>query len=73
MKHLTTECGYDIYELSKEECKEHGRVYPTLCAFYSDWDESEDGERHVNDSECEFETLREAKSWCKYYQRNVCL
>jgi hypothetical protein len=73
MERLTSAWGYDIYELSKEECKENGRVYPTLCAFSSDWDEAEDGERHVDNSESEFETLKEAKGWCNYYQRNVCL
>ena len=73
MIRIASVCGYDIYELTKEECKANGRVYPTLCAFYDDWDEEEDGERHVNTSESEFETLKEAKEWCNYYQRNVCL
>lgn len=69
MKKVENFYGYDIYELSKEECRENYRVFPCLCAFCDNWDEYEDGVRTPNASECDFENLQEAKQWCKEYDR----
>ena len=70
MERVASVFGYDIYELSKEECRKNGRVYPTFCVFPDNWDEEEDGERQVNLSETEEVNLTEAKCWCSYYRRN---
>lgn len=70
MKKVTTKYGYDVYELTKDECKRNGRIYPLLCAFPNDWDEKEDGKRHVNYSNSEFETLQEFEDWAKEYRRD---
>lgn len=69
MKKIASMYGYEIYELSREEARKEGRVYPCLCAFYDDWDDEEDGVRDVNYSECEFDNLDEANEWCKEYRR----
>lgn len=56
--------------LRKTNAQSNGRIFPLLCAFPNDWDEKEDGERHVNYSNSEFETLQEFEDWAKEYRRD---
>ena len=70
MKQVANFYGFDIYELTEQEAKKACRVYPCLCAFPDNWDEDEDGEREVDISECEFDSLVEAETWCRRYRRD---
>lgn len=70
MKKIDNFYGYDIYELSLAECRENGIQYPTLTAFYDDWDEDEDGQRTWSAGECDFDTIEEAREWCREYSRH---
>ena len=63
MKKIETTRGYDIYELTKEECKEKWYEYPTFAIF-------DEGETYENGIEqCSVGTLEEAEEWCKEYDR----
>ena len=64
MKKIETAYGYDIFELTKEECKE--RWYEFLC--FAVFVEGETYET-VGLDESTFGTLEEAKDWCKEYDR----
>ena len=64
MKKIETTQGYDIYELTKEECKEKWYEYPTFAIF-------DEGENYDNGVEqCSVSTIEEAKEWCEEYSRN---
>ena len=56
--------GYDLYELTKEECKEKWYEYPTIAIF----DEGEDYDTGCE--QCSVGTLEEAEEWCKEYRRD---
>ena len=63
MKKIETTYGYDIYELSKEECKQRYYEFPTFAIF-------DEGETYDTDVEqCSVGTLKEAHAWCKEYDR----
>lgn len=64
MKKVKTAYGYDIYELTKEECKKRWYEYPCFCAFC-------EGENFdtVGYEECSLGTLGELVEWCKEYAR----
>lgn len=64
MKKIETTNGYDLYELTKEECSKMWYEYPTIAIF-------DEGENYENGIEqCSVGTLEEARSWCKEYARN---
>lgn len=59
-KYLGRESSYRIYELTEEECKRHGREYPTIVCWH------EDGEiGNMNLTENETETVEEMRKWCR--------
>ena len=63
MKKIETAYGYDIFELTKEECREKWYEYPTFAIF-------DEGENYDNGIEqCSVGTLAEARMWCKEYDR----
>lgn len=63
-KFIKTQGNFRIYELDKEECKIHGREYPTLVCW--DKDDHEDiGNMSLTKNESE--TLEEMIKWCKEY------
>lgn len=64
MKKIETMCGYDLYELTKEECNKHWYEYPCIAIFC-------EGETYdtVGCDESTFETIKEARAWCKEYDR----
>ena len=65
MLKLTTSYGYDIYELTEQECNENFYEYPCFCAVYEG--EDFDGAGH---EECSVGSLNELLDWCKEYRRD---
>ncbi len=65
MKLVETTHGYDIYELSEQECKESFYEYPTYAVFVEG--ENRDMVGFEEDSEG---SLEEARKWCEKYSRN---
>lgn len=57
---------YRVYELDQRECKQHGREYPTLCAWIANHHEDIG---NMNLTENETETLEEMRAWCEEYSR----
>lgn len=70
MKFLQTANGYDIYELSADECKKNFRTFPLFCCFHAG---TEPVDRDLALSENEAETLDEMLDWCKQYSRDSIL
>ena len=63
MKKIETAYGYDIYELTKEECKERWYEFPCFVVF-------DEGENYKNGIEqCSVGDLGSAKAWCQEYDR----
>lgn len=69
MKFLQTAHGYDIYELSADECKKNFRTFPLFCCFNAETTEPIDRELALSENEAE--TLEEMLSWCEKYCRNI--
>ena len=67
MKFLQTTNGYDIYELSADECKKNFRTFPLFCCFHAG---TEPIDRDLALSENEAETLDEMLDWCQKYNRD---
>lgn len=57
--------GYDIYELTEQECDERFYEFPCFCAFY----EGDDFES-AGHEECSVGTLKEMLDWCEEYRRD---
>lgn len=70
MKFLQTTNGYDIYELSADECKKNFRTFPLFCCFHAG---TEPIDRDLALSENEAETLDEMLDWCQKYNRDSIL
>jgi hypothetical protein len=61
---IKTEGNFSIYELSNNECRQHGREFPTLVCW--DKDDHEDiGNMRLTKNETG--TLDEIISWCREY------
>ena len=65
MVEVTSAFGYDIYELTEEECDEGFYEYPCFCAVC----EGEDFEG-AGHEECSVGTLNEMLDWCREYRRD---
>jgi hypothetical protein len=63
-KFIKTQGNFRIYELDENECKAHGREYPTLVCW--DKDDHEDI-GNMSYTENETETLEEMVKWCNEY------
>ena len=65
MEKVETTNGYDIYELSEDECEERYYSHPTFAVFV-------EGETYdtVGAEETSEGSLEEAQNWCKRYSRN---
>lgn len=64
MVKIETNNGYDIYELTKQECKDLWYVYPTFAVFV-------EGETYetVGYDETSEGSLEDARKWCERYSR----
>lgn len=58
MKKIKTVKNYNIYELTKEECKQKYYEYPTFAIFDKNYE---------NIEECSVGTIEEAEEWCNEY------
>lgn len=65
MVKVETKFGYDIYELTEQECDERFYEFPCFCAFYEDDDFESAGHE-----ECSVGTLKEMLDWCEEYRRD---
>lgn len=64
MKKIETVNGYDIFELSQQECNEHWYESPCFAVFV-------EGENYdtVGVEETTEGSLEDARKWCKKYSR----
>lgn len=65
MKLVKREGIFRIYELTESECKQFGRVYPTLVCWSEEPGTVNEDIGNLNHSETETETLEEMVAWCK--------
>ena len=65
MKKVATSFGYDIYELTQQECDKQFYEYPTFAVFV-------EGENYdtVGVDETSEASFEEALVWCEKYRRN---
>ena len=66
MKFVKTVGLYRVYELEERECREHGRVYPTLVCWLKNHHEDIG---NMSLTENESETIEEMTEWCEEYSR----
>ena len=64
MEKVETTNGYDIYELSEDECEEAYYCHPCFAVVF----EGEDIE--IGCEETTEGSLEEAQNWCERYSRN---
>lgn len=64
MMKLTTSFGYDIYELSEDECDERFYEYPTFAVFVEGENYDTAGVEETSEA-----SLNDALAWCVRYRR----
>lgn len=63
MVKIETTNGYDIYELSEQECEENFYSFPCFAAVY------EGEELEIGCEETSEGSLEETREWCERYSR----
>lgn len=64
MLKVETKYGYDIYELTEQECEENYYAHPCFAVFH-------EGEHaDIGAEETSEGTLWQALEWCKEYRRD---
>jgi len=60
--------GFEIYKLSKKECRQENLVYPTLIAVVNYFDEPA-SEITADMSRNDAKSIEEQKAWCRANSR----